>query len=205
MPTRKKNKTRLGFYFSRSLGLLVAVWVMVIIIGAVIGFFISPLQRYAESLLFGSIRALVFSPKYISLNEDEELRFAFENPTANAVTVTFGLENNSALPGFLGLQESSIIYSGTIQSRQQINRQTRVFFHTDLSRLGELSAQVPRLGLWGSIDGSPLEKKDLEIYFAPLPFARSLGNVLGTAFVGLTGLLAREVWDQLKKIEKKKR
>jgi len=205
MPTRKKNKTGLGFYFSRSLGFLVAVWAMVIIIGVVIGFFTSPLQRYAESLLFGSIRALVFSPKYISLNEDEELRFAFENPTTNAVTVTFGLENNSALPGFLGLQESNIIYSGTLQSRQQINRQTRVFFHTDLFRLGELSARVPRLGLWGSIDGLPIEKKDLEIYFAPLPFARALWNALVTVFAGLTGLLAREVWDQLKKIEKKKR
>jgi hypothetical protein len=204
MPVRKKKKTGFGFHFSRSLGFLVAVWAVVTIIGILVAFFILPFQRYTESFSFGSIRALVFSPKYISVYEDEELRFAFENPTANAVTVTFGLENNSALPGFLGLQESSTIYAGTIQSRQQINRQTKVFFHADISQLGELAAHVSRLGLWGSIDGSPVEKKELEIYFAPIPFARSLGNVLGTAFLGLAGLLVRELWDQLKKTEKKR-
>jgi hypothetical protein len=203
MPVRKKKKTRFGFHFSRSLGLLAAVLVVVTLIGAVIGLFIFP--RYAESVLFGSIRALVVSPKYISVYEDEELRFAFENPTATAVTVTFGLENNGILPGFLGLQESSTIYSGTIQSRQQINRQTKVFFHADLSQLGELSTRVPRLGLWGSIDDAPMEKKDLEIYLAPIPFARSLWNVLGTAFLGLAGLLVRELWNQWTEADRKKR
>ncbi len=205
MPVRKKKKTRFGFYFARPFGFLVAVWVVVTIIGILVAFFISPFQRYTASFSFGSIRALVVSPKYISVNEDEELRFAFENPTANAVTVTFGLENNSALPGFLGLQESSTIYSGTIQSRQQINRQTKVFFHANVSQLRELSSRVSRLALWGSIDGSPVEKKDLEIYFAPIPFARWVGNVLGTAFLGVGGLLARELWDQWKQTEKKKR
>jgi len=163
------------------------------------------IQKYSKSLSFSPIRALVFSPKYLSMNEDEEIRFAVENPSTNPITVTFGLENNSTLPGFLGLLESSTVYSGTVQSRQQINRQTKVFFYADLSRLGETFNQVPQLSLWGSIDNLPAEKKNLEIYFAPLPSARSLSNYLGTVLLGLLGLLFREAWDQVKKSGRKKR
>lgn len=163
------------------------------------------IQKYSDSLSFSPIRALVFSPKYLSLNEDEEVRFAFENPGTKPVSVTFGLENNSALPGFLGLLEGSTVYSGTVSSRQQINRQTKVFFHADLTRLGETFNQVPQLSLWGSIDNLPAEKKNLEIYLAPIPSARSLSNYLGTVLLGLVGLLFREAWDQVKKSGRKKR
>lgn len=202
MPVRKKKQTkfqpqRLARWF------LLSAAVVIVSAWSVTTFY--AIQKYSAVLSFGPIRALVFSPKYLSINEDEEVRFAFENPSAIPVSVTFGLENNSTLPGFLGLQESSTIYSGTVQSRQQINRQAKVFFHADLTRLGETFNQVPQLSLWGSIDNSPAEKKNLEIYFASIPSARSLSNYLGTVLLGLVGLLFREAWDQVKKSGVKKR
>lgn len=199
---RRTQKTKLQPQYLLRWLLLTAV-AIIVSVWALATFY--AVQKYSESLSFTPIRALVFAPKYLSVNEDEEIRFALENPSTNPVSVIFGLENNSTLPGFLGLLESSLVYSGTIQSRQQINRQIKVFFHADLIQLGETFKQVPQLSLWGSTDNLPAEKKNLEIYFAPIPLARSLSNYLGTVLLGLVGLLFREAWDQVKKSGGKKR
>ena len=201
MPARTQNTKIQPQYLLR--WFLLAAVAIIFSVWALATFY--AIQKYSESLSFSPIRAFVFSPKYLSVNEDEEIRFAFENPIANTVSVIFGLENNSALPGFLGLLESSTIFSGTLQSRQQVNRQAKVFFHADLTRLGEMFNRAPKLSLWGSIDNLPAEKKNLAIYFAPIPSARSLSNYLGTVLLGLVGLLFREAWDQAKKSGRKKR
>ncbi len=201
MPVRKKKKTKFQSQRLVRWFLLSAV-VVIVSVWAVTTFY--AIQKYSAALSFSPIHALVFSPKYLSANEDEELRFAFENPSAIPVNVRFGLENNGALPGFLGL-ESSTVYSGTVQSRQQIARQSKVFFYADSTRFGEMYNQASKLSLWASIDNSIIEKKNLEIYLAPIPLTRSLSNYFGTALLGLGGLLFRDLWDQIKKPTRKKR
>lgn len=196
MPVRTRETKIQPQYVLR--WLLLATVVVVISVWAVTTYY--AIQKYSESLFFSPIRVLVLAPKYLSVNQDEEIRFVFENSSANPVSVTFGLENNSTLPGFLGLLESSTVYSGTVANRQQINRQVKVFFHADRTRLEETLKQVPLLSLWGNIDNSPAQTKTLEIYFALIPLARSLSNYLGTVLLGLVGLLFREAWEQMKKV-----
>lgn len=198
MPVRKKKKSKfqpqrlVRWFLLSAVVVIVSAW-------AVTTFY--AIQKYSAVLSFSPIRALVFSPKYLSPNEDEEFRFAFENPSADSVNVSFGLENNGALSGFLGLQESNIVYSGTLQSRQQVNRQSKVFFPMDLVRFD----QAPKLSLWASIPNAAVEKRDLEIYLAPIPLARSVSNYFGTVLLGLAGLLFRDLWEQVKKSSGKKR
>lgn len=202
MPVRK---TKRAIRFRPKLLLrwfLLAALVVVVSVWALATFY--TIQKYSQSLSFSPIRALVFSPKYLSADEDEELRFAFENTSANTVDAIFRLENNGTLPGYLGLLESSIVYSGTVQSQEQINRQSKVFFHLDPARFGDLFSQVSQLSLAGSIDNSTAQKKNMDIYFAPIPWAKSLSNYSGTVLLGLVGLLFRELWDQVKGANRKK-
>ncbi len=199
MASRKKKNN--GFQPSRLFWFLLATITVTVSIWAFL--FSYTIQKYSVLFSFGSIRVLVFSPKYLSPNEEEGIRFAFENPNANAMAVTFRLENNSAIPGFVGLSDNNFIYSGVVESQQQINRQMKVFFYAGISQ--ELLHHVSRLTLWGRIDGSPAETKNLEIYLAPIPWARSLSNYLGAVLLGLGGFLWREAWDQVKKVDKKKR
>lgn len=199
MPAREQKQTKSQSQRLLHRVILVTVAAVVFSVWVVATFYV--FQKYSASLSFSSTRALVFSPKYLSLNEDEEFRFAFENPSPNPVDVTFGLENNSARLGFLGLQESNIVYSGTLQSRQQINRQAKVFFPFDLAQFD----QSPKLSLWASIANAAVEKKDLDVYLAPFPLARSISNYFGTVLLGLVGLLLRDLWEQVKKSNGKKR
>jgi hypothetical protein len=200
MASRKKKSN--GFQPSRLFWFLLAIITVTVSIWAFL--FSYTIQKYSVLFSFGSIRVLVFSPKYLSPNEDEEIRFAFENPSANVVTVTFQLENASVLPGFLGLQESNTIYSGAIQSQQQINRDIKVFFGVNIPRWGELPTRISILSLLGSVENLPVEKKDLEIYLVPIPRARSISKYLSAILTGLGGLLFRETWEQAKKSVRKK-
>lgn len=198
MTSRKKKNS--GFQPSRLFWFLLATITVIVSIWAFL--FSYTIQKYSVLFSFGSVRVLVFSPKYLSPNEDDEIRFAFENPTANSIDVTFRLDNNSGMPGFLGLLDNNVIYSGDVESQQQINRQMKVFFYTGIFQ--EPSHHVSRLILWGRVDDSPPETKKLEIYLAPIPWARSLSNRLGVVLLGLGGFLWREAWDQVKKVDKKK-
>lgn len=183
------------------LWILLAALVVVISVWAMITPY--AMEKYYASIPLDPIRALVYSPKYLSANEDEEIRFAFENSSANPVTVTLGLENNSTRTGFLGLQESNLVYSGTVFSRQQVNRQTKVFFFVDPSQLGNIDTQVSRLGLWASIDNARFEQKDLDIHLAPISQARSLSYYLGGILSGLGIFFLREMWNEAKRPVKK--
>jgi|YNPBryantNP2012_1023418.scaffolds.fasta_scaffold08999_2 hypothetical protein len=200
MPARKKQNTQIPLQ-RLLLWILLATLVVVISIWGMIAPY--AIEKYYAPVSLGPVRALVYSPKYLSANEDEEIRFAFENPSANPVIATFGLENNSALTGFLGLLESNIVYSGTVSSRQQINRQAKVFFYVTPVQFGEIDTRVPRLGLWASIDNSTFEKKNLDIYLAPIPLARSLSYYLGGILSGLGVFFLREMWNEAKRPVKK--
>lgn len=199
MPSHKKQNTRL-LPQRLLLWFLLAVLVVVISIWAVAMRY--TVEKYWEPVQFDSIHTLVYAPKYLSPNEDEEIRLAFDNFSIKPVTVTFGLANSSSITGFLGL-ESNIIYSGTIASRQQINRQARVFFYMEPARFGQVAPHIPRLRLWASTDNSPIEERELEIYLAPLPLARSLSYSLGGILSGLGIFLFREMWNESKKTVRK--
>ena len=182
--------------------LLLTTVAVVVSIWAVATFY--AIQKHSQLLLFTPVRVLVSSPKYLSAIEDEELRFAFENTSNRKVDVAFGLENDGTIPSFLGLQESNIVYAGSLRGREQINRQLKVSF-VDQPPYGEIFNSLSQLSLWGSIGNSQIEKKNLAIYYAPIPWSKSLSNYLGTLLVALAGLLFREVWNQVKEPDGKKR
>ena len=163
------------------------------------------IQRYYDQWEISSVSFLVSSPKYISANEEEEMRIGVGNSRSNDVEVVFRLVNNGPLIGFLGVEKGNSIYSGSLQSQEQVNRQLKIFFPWDVNQANDVLGKIARLSLWGSVDNTPLQKvADLEIMIAPVPWAKSISNYLGTALGGLVLWLSKELWDQAKESSKKK-
>lgn len=182
--------------------LLTAVLVVMVSFWAFVAFY--TIQKYSDHWQVPPVRVLVSSPKYLSANEEEEIRFAVENNHDSNVDVAFRLVNSSPLLGFLASEGTNVFYAGPVQSQEQVNRQLKIFFPLDISQANNVLGKVAGLALWGSVGNTPAQKiADLPIGIAPIPWAKSLSNYLGTALAGLVLWLSKELWDQTKELGKK--
>lgn len=193
---RRKHPTKLTtqhnplVFIKVVFGVLTAFWTFL---------FSLTIQSYNLKVAFPSsgspiIQLFVYAPHYLSQNEDEELRFAIENTQSDDIQATLLLTNSDAGIGFLGLNESNLIYSGTISPQQQINRQLKIFFPIDVKTLGN----PVNLNLLTRINQGPPSKTELQLDMSPIPYTRRLSVLLGTAWVGVFGWLFKEEWNKLR-------
>ena len=177
----KKKQARTSQLRSKRLfpKLLLAMFVVVISIWGFVSYY--TFQTYTDELLLPRIKIWVSAPKYLSTNEEEEIRFAIENLDDKDIQANFLMVNGSSIKSFLGLDQSNILYSGKIKSQEQVNQHLNIFLPWESNR-----DEIIGFSLWGGIDGSEVQKiDDLEMGIAPVPWSRSLSNYLGITLVGL--------------------
>lgn len=189
-PTKLTTQHKPLVFIKVVFGVLTAFWTFL---------FSLTIQSYNLKVEFPSsgspiIQLFVYAPHYLSQNEDEELRFAIENTQSDDTQVSLLLTNSNAGIGFLGLNESNLIYSGTISPQQQINRQLKIFFPIDVKTLGNLV----NLNLLTRINQGPPSKTELQLDMSPIPYTRRLSALLGTAWIGVFGWLFKEEWNKLR-------
>ncbi len=157
---------------------------------------------YMGQWLVSSVKISFHSPLYLSANDNNTLRIALENTGDQDVNVTVRLGNDEMIVGFWG-KETNIFYTGTIEGREQINRQLLVFIPRADNVLGNMTG----LSLQGNIGNTSLNEK-LPLRMALMPKLRSVGNYLNEIFLVVFGSAFGVVNDLLRQslqIDKKKK
>lgn len=128
-----------------------------------------------------SLEILLYSPRYLSVGEENAMRIALENTDVTPVNATIRLVNNGPTAGFLGA-ETNIFYSGIVEGKEQINDQLLVFIPLTPAVLGH----VIEMGLEGDIGETPWEE-ELQLHVAPLPKIKSIAKYLNGIFAAMFG------------------
>jgi hypothetical protein len=177
MATRQKPSKIQARRFLRQLYL--GCFVSAISIWIFIYFYTVP--TYFKEWHISSVKVFLYSPRYLSVNDENVVRFALENTQDQVVNATVQLVNGGTVPSFLG-SENNLLYSGPIRGHEQINRQLLVFLPLSSNMLGKMAG----LGLRGTV-GDVSWAEDLPIRIAPVPRIQSIGNYLEGIFLAVVG------------------
>lgn len=155
-------------------------------------------QRYEHEHDIYPITVFITAPKYLSADEDEEINFAIQNDSDAKAEAIFRLVNGGPVIGHVALADSNKFYAGAVDKREHIYRLLKVRYPYHPDRNHRILGQPANLSLWGCLAKDP-EKKifDLDVHLAPIPRARWLSNLLGTALIAIMALLCHDSWKQL--------
>lgn len=156
---------------------------------------------YVGQWLVSSVRISLHSPVYLSANDDNIIRISLENTENQPVNVVVRLSNDETIVGFWG-KETNILFTGTVEAHEQINRQLLVF----IPGVDNILGNVTGLSLQGVIGNAPLNE-ELPIRIAPIPKIKSIGNYLNGIFLIVIGSaigLLNDLLRQSLQIDKKK-
>ena len=151
---------------------------------------------------------LLSSPRYLTVNEEEELRFAVKNEKDSAIRISFRLDGSNTLPVFIDQGGTNIFLTGALRGSEQIERKVKVFIPYDLlgGKASDTLGQSAGLTLWGSINNASSQQiASLPLSTMPVPGARAL---LGVSFSMLTGVFfwfVKEWWSITKEALEKGR
>src|ERR1043165_3081356 len=161
-------------------------------------------QKYSDEWVIPPVKVRVFSPKYLSSEEDEQIGFSIENndPAASA-NVAFRLRNDGPLLNFPISSGNNELYTGVIQSPEQVYRQINLFFPYSINKIRDMRGRSLGLRLQGKVADSNPQFKELAMGISPIPYAKSLSQYLGLALFGLITWLAKELWEQAKTVGKR--
>jgi hypothetical protein len=151
------------------------------------------IQLYEQEFAVSHLRVLVSAPKYLSPNEDEEISFVIQNLAAFKTHAVIHLTAPEREFWFVGLTERSKCYEGDIDQAEQINCQLKIRFPY---RQRAILNQPAHLNIRGMI-GNQKEERELAIAISPIPKSRWLGNLLGTALIGILLVLCNDSWKML--------
>lgn len=200
MPRRRKRIPRGVSHIRR--GLLAVSGGVTLVLGFSCLFFgWYALPRYSNRLDIPPITLLLSSPRYVAVNEEEEVRVALKNTRADSVQAIFRLDGGSTIPVFIGQSGTNIFMAGTIRGAEQIERKVTVFIPYDFGGGQANDTLGKRIGLtlWGGMEGCTVQQIALlPLSTAPMPWPRRL---FGASFSMLTGVFvwfAKEWWDTMK-------
>lgn len=147
----------------------------------------------------GNFKVRMFAPKYMSPNQEEEIRFSVESAAPDNAQVTFKLKSDGKLMSFVGSPENNDFYAGTIEMQGQMARNMKVYVPFDRHQASKILNQPIGLSLWYGTDSrDPQWIDNLSIMTAPVPMARAIQNYLG-AFLAALGLwMCKELWERVK-------
>lgn len=177
MTTRNKSSKGRSHKFLRQLYL--SCFVIAISLWIFVAFYTIPV--YFGEWQVCSVKVFIYSPRYLSVSDENVIRIALENTQDEVVNVTFRLVSDGNVHIFLG-SENNVFYSGPIEGQEQIDRQLHVFFPLSRNVLGNLAG----LKLHGGVGNTSLDE-DLPIRIAPVPRMGSIGNYLNGIFLAVVG------------------
>lgn len=177
MTTRNKSSKARSHKFLRQLYL--SCFVIAISLWIFVAFYTIPV--YFGEWQVSSVKVFLYSPRYLSVSDENIIRIALENTQDGVVNVTFRLVSDGNVRIFLG-SENNIFYSGPIEGQEQIDRRLRVFFPLSRNILGNMAG----LKLRGGVGNTSLDE-DLPIQIAPVPRMSSVGNYLNGIFLAVVG------------------
>ena len=139
------------------------------------------LPMYLNQWQVSSLEILLYSPRYLSTNDENAIRIALENTHDQAINATVRLVNDGTIFSFLG-SKTNVFFSGVIEGHEQINRQILVFIPLSNNVLGNTTG----LSLQGNIENTYWDE-ELPIRIAPIPNIGSIGNYLNGIFLAVVG------------------
>ena len=157
------------------------------------------IDSYSNEWQVGLVKVRIFAPKYLSPNEEEEIRFAVENVAPDHAQVAFKLKSDGNLMSFLGSPENNDFYAGKVETQGQMSRNMKVFVPFDRHQKTQILNKPTGLSLWaGSGNGDLRLISDLPISTAPIPKAKAITSYLGALLAALFLWMCKELWEVVK-------
>lgn len=185
---------------SRAQQIFLSLFVITVSFWIFLLFFTLPMQ--INQWRISSLEILLYSPGYLSANEENIIRIALENTDEHAVNATVRLINDGQTASFFGA-ETNTFYSGIVESKEQISRELLIFIPFTEGILGN----AIDMSLQGKIEDVSWNEK-LQIRVAPLPKIRSIAKYLNglflTVFGSAMGLIIEAFRPSLQSFRKKK-
>jgi hypothetical protein len=155
------------------------------------------IQKFSETRMFPPLSVLVYSPKYISPNENESIVFGVHNGQNSDISAKLRLIGDNSQPCFIKGERTNTILEGQINSLSQINQNLTVLYPWDMSQTGKLG-RIAGLSLWGEIGNGSATKQELPIRIAPLPWIRSLKYYSGLSMFPFVAFFVYVVIDKIR-------
>jgi|ERR1041385_2600163 hypothetical protein len=157
------------------------------------------IESFSFERHIGNFKVRMFAPKYISPNQEEEIRFSVESGVTDKTHVAFKLKSDGKLMTFVGSPENNDFYSGTVEMQGQMARNMKVYVPFDRHQASKILNQPIGLSLWYGADShDPQWIDNLSLMTAPVPMARAIQNYLGALLAALGLWMCKELWGQVK-------
>jgi len=157
------------------------------------------IDSYSNEWQVGLVKVRIFAPKYLSPNEEEEIRFAVENFAPDHAKVAFKLKSDGNLMSFLGSPENNDFYAGKVEIQSQMSRSMKVFVPFDRHYPTQILNKPTGLSLWAGSDSGDLHWiSNLPISTAPIPKAKAITIYLGALLGALALWMCKEFWEVVK-------
>lgn len=142
------------------------------------------------------------SQRYLSPNEEEEMRFAIDNSSLNDAKVIFRLLKGERLVQIRSENGDSTIYDGEMPSQTQVSRNLKLVAMWDKGFLGK---PIPaQLSLWGAANNDVATQErqvlkrieELPISILTIPNAKTIRNSFYVVVIGFVGWLIKLLWSR---------
>jgi len=154
-------------------------------------------KRRSEEWVLWPVTVRMFAPSYLSANNDEQIRFTVENMDSKAVDVAFRLINSGTLWDFPKQAENNNVYSGPIQSQEQIYRAVDLYLPASISQVYRMRGKDAGLNISGGLVSATPRTIPIPVQVAPILQAKQLADYCGIALFGLVIWLVRGLWDKI--------
>ena len=161
------------------------------------------LPRYSKSWNSSPVSILFSSPRYLAVNEVEELRIAIINRGTEPVNVSFNLRENNSAPIFIENNGTSFFFEGIVRESEQVEQKVQIFIPYDFSSTGvrDTLNEPINLVIQGSFDNSPYRDIGaISLTTMPVPWARTLLGVFFSMFTGVFLWFVKELWNINKEV-----
>jgi hypothetical protein len=180
---------------------LAALFIILLTVWCVTCYF--AFKKYIDQYRISPVVISLVSSAYLSPNEDEEIRFALDNIDDKKSDVTLSMICDRSTLLFMGLSANNDIYKGTIQSREQVNRQMKIYFPFDITQGRTPLGKNARLSILGGLGNATSNViAELPISISPIPKNKYLASYLFAFLTGLTLWMAKEYWHKKQPPEK---
>lgn len=179
-------------------GLLLAGSVILISVWSFIS--LHNFQKCNKLIQFPPVNLIISSPRYLSPNEIEIIYISVENTENEDIALDIILSKASASLVFVGVNENNTIVKGTLPGQEYFTKEVKLLIPWDINDTNDLLGKDADIRLVGFVNGSQLIDESVCVSIAPVPWIRSMSNIVSAALGGLVVLLIKEKWDQINKV-----
>ncbi len=98
----------------------------------------------------------------------------------------------------LGLDDNNSIFKGVLSGQEYVNKKVSVFIPWDVNDQNNLLGENPSILLSGTISGNQVSES-VCVSIAPIPWIRSISNIISPMLLGLVVWMMKTKWDQINK------